>query len=256
MSYLFVDSTYDLIVGLLDQKYQWLEWESFKGQKSSLIIQKTIYQQLERNSLSVLDISGVISIMGPGFYTGLRLSEGLIDVFNFFGIKSYSFYSYEIPLWAGINQGTWFTRAYRGEYFLYNWDIVREKSFHELIKKDELSEKMAHLKNNGKPLYIHSEVSLDENAQKFGGPFVHTCDLLKKYPHKIFPHVFFEGENKVEETRKGPFYFRAPEEEFKINAEIKLKKILPAKAMNQSKDNDSSDVSKANKKNKKEREQS
>lgn len=133
--YLFIDTTKDITVGILDDEYQWLEYEFFEGARGSALIHKCIYDQLENQNKSVKDIDGVIQIAGPGSYTGMRVSEGLSQVFNWQKFKTYSFYHYEVPELLGIKEGTWFANAFKGEYFLYRWANGNQTK--ELIKKDE-----------------------------------------------------------------------------------------------------------------------
>lgn len=201
MSYLFIDSTYELTLGVLDDGLNWLSYERETGQKASQIIQKKAYELLSKHNLTPENLSGIITVNGPGFYTGLRLAEGFADVFSFFGVKQFSMYSYEIPLWCGYSEGTWFTKAYRGEYFFYRWKNA-ENSQELMAAKD--------LKISEGQYFIHSPASLDTlSAGMIQNP-IETFELLKTSPQKIFPHV-------LNGPKREPFYFRAPEDEFKAN---------------------------------------
>jgi tRNA threonylcarbamoyladenosine biosynthesis protein TsaB len=204
LSYLFVDSTYDLTLGILDDGYEWLAFRTISGQKASAIIQKEVHALLENLNLSAEALSGIITINGPGFYTGLRLAEGFADVFHYFGVPHYSFYSYEVPLWCGVSEGIWFTKAYRGEYFFYHWNGTDSRQ--ELVD-------LKSLEKNIKPgsYFIHSEASLDSvSAGLIPAPVI-TQKLLEEHPQDIFKHVL--GGKLSREL----FYFRAPEDEFKVN---------------------------------------
>jgi tRNA threonylcarbamoyladenosine biosynthesis protein TsaB len=203
LSYLFIDSTYDLTLGVLDDGLRWLSFERMSGQKASAIIQAKAHEHLLQHKLKANELTGIITIHGPGFYTGLRLAEGFADVFNFFGVKQYSFYSYEIPSWCGFEQGIWFTKAYRGEYFFYCWN----KQTHEqkLLPSKELAAGIS-----GEQFFIHSEASLDALSTPLIKNPIRTTDLLKEHPEKIFGEV-------IKGLKREPFYFRAPEDEFKVN---------------------------------------
>lgn len=203
MSYLFIDSTYDLTLGVLDDGFKWLSFELIQGQKASAVIQKKAYELLEQHKIAPENLKGLIIINGPGFYTGLRLAEGFADVFTFFGIPQYSLYSYEIPKWCGFEKGTWFTKAYRGEYFLHHWDNV--ESSQALITAKDLKDVLP-----GLTLFIHSEGSLDPASLEFIKNPVKTHDLLKTYPEIIFNEA-------IKYPKRESFYFRAPEDEFKAN---------------------------------------
>ncbi len=204
MSYLFIDSTYDLILGVLDDGFNWLAFERQTGQKASAIIQSRTYELLTKHNLKANELKAVILVNGPGFYTGLRLAEGFADVLNFFGVPQFSFYSYEIPKWCGYQSGTWFTKAYRGEYFFYRWEGENSEQFLLTAKEIEKGIKDHHF-------FIHSPISLDETSSKFISNAIETVELLRKRPQDIFKKVL---DSKL---KRESFYFRAPEDEFKVN---------------------------------------
>jgi tRNA threonylcarbamoyladenosine biosynthesis protein TsaB len=203
LSYLFIDSTYDLTIGVLDDGLKWLSFDKFSGQKASAIIQSKAYEKLKELGIKSEDLKGIITIVGPGFYTGLRLAEGFADVFSFFGVKQFSFYSYEIPLWCGHDQGKWFTKAYRGEYFFHHWQ--GSHSTQDLVIAKEISDHIT-----DEQFFIHSDASLDTISSSLIKNPIRTTDLLKDHPASIFPEV-------LKRKKREPFYFRAPEDEFKAN---------------------------------------
>ena len=88
MASLFIDSTYDITLGILDDDLGWIKFERFFGQKASAIIQKETHNLLQSAGLKLTELSSVITIAGPGFYTGLRLSEGFADVLILVEINS------------------------------------------------------------------------------------------------------------------------------------------------------------------------
>jgi len=203
LSYLFIDSTYDLYLGVLDDGLNWLSFEKNVGQKASAILQGRVHELLNSHGISPKELKGIINVNGPGFYTGLRLAEGFSDVFSFFGIEQFSFYSYEIPLWCGHKSGTWFTKAYRGEYFFYHWDHTSSEQ--KLISAKELPESI-----DSSQFFIHSQASLDTISSDVIKNPIETSELLKNHPKEIFTEV-------LKGIKREPFYFRAPEDEFKVN---------------------------------------
>ena len=205
MSYLFIDSTYELSLGVLDDGLNWLAFESHGGgQKASAIIQGRSHELLSKFNLNPKELSGIIIVNGPGFYTGLRLAEGFADVFTFFGVKQFSLYSYEIPLWCGYESGTWFTKAYRGEYYYYHWDKAGSKQ--ELLAVKDIERGL-----KGQQIFIHSQASLDAVSTALISQPIETTDLLKKNSKEIFSQVINNN------LKRESFYFRAPEDEFKVN---------------------------------------
>ena len=205
MSVLFVDTTYDISLGILDDECRWVEFRRHIGQRASILLQKEANQLFQDHGIVPHELKAVVTVAGPGFYTGLRLSEGLADVFEFFGIPHYSFLSYELPFLCGHKQGVWFTKAYRGEYFFHHWEGLNLKSV--LVPAKDLVTYLADLDE----VFIHSESALDEMSLTFIKKFVSTNELIKNQPRKIFAEVL---QNK---SKRESFYFRAPEDEFRVS---------------------------------------
>lgn len=201
MALLFVDTTYDLTIGLLNDQFNWLEFRSQKGQKASVILQSEAFDICSRQGIKVKDLKGVITTAGPGFYTGLRLTEGFSDILKAFHIPCYSFYSYEIPLFLGSNEGVWLTKAYRGEYFFHEWNSG--VSTNNLISVNELDTYL----NRWTNIFIHSMGAIDRALPNA----VQTIELLKQQPQLIFKEVVRS------ELQRESFYFRAPEDEFRVS---------------------------------------
>ena len=208
MTALFIDSTYDITLGILDDDLEWVEFSTFAGLKASTVIQKEAHQLLSNAGVDIRDLSSVLTVAGPGFYTGLRLSEGFADVLTFSGIKNYSFLSYSIPAWTGVESGVWMTKAYRGEYFFHLWN--EQGSQNKLVATKELENFLASVDKSN--FYIHSEPAVDEFSRKLLPESRKTSlHLLQKNSHSIFKRLF-ETESKVDS-----YYFRAPEDEFKVS---------------------------------------
>lgn len=207
MASLFIDSTYDITLGILDDDLGWIKFERFFGQKASAIIQKETHNLLNSADLKIADLTSVITIAGPGFYTGLRLSEGFADVLIFLGIKHYSFLSYNIPALAGVKSGTWMTKAYRGEYFFHFWDGAVSRN--ELVAAKDLEKFMGSVDKSN--FYIHSDTAIDDLSRGMLENVSTTHDLLKNKSQIIFPSIL------KSQTKVDSFYFRAPEDEFKVS---------------------------------------
>lgn len=207
MTALFIDSTYDITIGILGDDLGWIDFKKFSGQKASTVIQKETHAMLGSFGIKLKDIESIITIAGPGFYTGLRLSEGFADVLKFSGIKHYSLLSYTIPRLLDIRSGTWMTKAYRGEYFFHTWSSEGQKN--ELISTSELEKYSLNISKSN--FYIHSDSGIDEFSKRFFIDSSTTHDLLRKNPNKIFTELL----NSTEKSDS--FYFRAPEDEFKVS---------------------------------------
>lgn len=207
MASLFIDSTYDVTLGILDDSQGWIQFEKFANQKASAIIQTETHNLLQKAGLKIADIDTVITVAGPGFYTGLRLSEGFADVFIFNGKKHFSFMTYDIPKMIGVKSGVWMTKAYRGEYFFHLWDETSARN--ELVSAKELEAFMQNVDKS--QIYIHSDSAIDELSRGLISNPIPTVDLLKTHSKDIFAHII-QAALKVDS-----YYFRAPEDEFKVS---------------------------------------
>ena len=162
---------------------------------------------LKTKGVEIESLSSVITIAGPGFYTGLRLSEGFADVFSFFRIPHYSFFSYLVPVLLGIDKGTWMTKAYRGEYFFHHWS--GEKKENILVGSKELKDYMEKVDKSS--FYIHSPSAVDDFSRQYFTSAVSVIDLIKGHPERIFKTIL------ADKRHEDSFYFRAPEDEFKVS---------------------------------------
>ncbi len=205
MSVLYIDTSYDITLGLLDENLGWQDLRNFRGQKVSHTIQNETHRLLKDFQTSLSKVTAVVSNAGPGFYTGLRFSEGFSDVLNFFQIPHYSFYSYELPFWLGHVKGNWLTKAYRGEYFSYTWD--NHSSQKSLLSVKELTNL-----NTAVPFFVHAETALDEQLKALiNDKAISTSEMLQDLSHAIFSKVL------AEKLQRESYYFRAPEDEFRTN---------------------------------------
>lgn len=207
MASLFIDTTYDVSLGILDENLGWLKFENFSGQKVSSVIQKQAHLLLGEVGLKSSELESIITVAGPGFYTGLRLSEGFADVFKFAGIKHYSFLSYSIPKLINVPSGVWMTKAYRGEYFFHIWNLNGSKN--ELVSTRDLEDFLSRIDISS--LYIHSESAIDDFSRSLLPNWITTQKLLRSHSQILFNSILKSDLNI------DSFYFRAPEDEFKIS---------------------------------------
>lgn len=205
MSVLFLDSSYDISLGLLSEDLSWRDFRTFKGQRASSTLQTETHRLLKDFHLKARDLSKLVTLAGPGFYTGLRLSEGFTDVTSFFGISRFSFYSYEVPELLGVSEGTWLTKAYRGEYFAYVWKEGENRR--ELLSVKDLES----FRPTGE-VFIHSESSLDEKLTPFTNDARKTIDLIRNSSQELFKKIIDQ------KLSRESFYFRAPEDEFRTSS--------------------------------------
>jgi tRNA threonylcarbamoyladenosine biosynthesis protein TsaB len=131
--YLFIDSTLGLEIGLLDSQFRWVDFSTYDSKKPSEIIHFEIHQLLNKHHLKLKSLE-CFTTSGPGSYTGMRTSEGLVQVLALSGMKIYSFYHFEVPKLTGVKEGFWVTNAFKGQVFVYTWNEEKEEKL--LINKE------------------------------------------------------------------------------------------------------------------------
>ena len=194
MHSLYVDSTAGLIIGLLDSKYEWIEYLSLDEKKPSEIIHYEIFNLLKKYDLKLSNMQCFIS-NGPGSYTGMRLCEGLAQVFELNQISVYSFYHFDVPKLSGILKGFWVTNAFKGQVFIYNWNA-------DQFEKDLVNKNDFHIENT------ENGFTLDLTDPLFSN-LISTTNLIKDNPAPIFSKI---SQLKL---REAPYYFRPLDEEFR-----------------------------------------
>lgn len=204
MSTLFIDTSYNQILGFLNFEGSPIDLRINEGQKSSAILHAELHEMMRACSLKPTDIKKVIYVAGPGFYTGLRMAYGIADILKLSGATLSSFYTFDIPALLSFENYTWITKAYRGEVLVFKKSGLAES--HQLYSEKEfLSQDL------GGEIFIHHRNALDElmaaklvNAQS-------TQELLQKNLQTICHRV--QNSTHLKEL----FYFRPAEEEFKPN---------------------------------------
>lgn len=195
--FLFIDTTQDITLGLLDKDCSWKSYQFFENVKGSAVIHKYIYDVLKEHDVALRSIEGIIQIAGPGSYTGMRVSDGLSQIFDWEGFKTYSFYHYDVPRFLDKDKGIWISNAFKGEYFVFEWDEKNTKS--SLVKAQEME---AVLKSTPE-IYSSFLVKGIDMDIKF------TSKLIYKNSSKLFSKI-------VAEEMKSPlYYYRTVEEEYK-----------------------------------------
>ncbi len=196
MHSLYVDSTSGLTVGLLNQAYEWLSYLEIDHKKPSEVIHLEILNLLEANNVELKNCKFFFN-SGPGSYTGMRLGEGLAQVFEWDNLPVFSFHHFEVPRLLEISKGYWVTSAFKGQIFLYEWDLSSDTSLQSLIDQSQFSiqdPKLGYTLSQNEELYKELKS---------------TKELIHLEAKKLF--------TKIEslKLRVPPFYFRTIDEEFK-----------------------------------------
>ncbi len=202
-NYLYLDSTDGVVCGLLQRDkssvWSWKEFKDSPDQKGSALLHGQIHELLQKHEMGFDNISGVILGAGPGSYTGMRLTEGLAQIFEWQKIQIFTFYHFEVPFFCGYEQGAWFATAFKGETFIYSW--ANEKIEKQLIKNENLDIALDVIEDK-ESRFIHRSHS-EENHQS-------SFDLISKFPTNVFEKVV------LRKLRQGPYYFREIEKEFSV----------------------------------------
>ena len=205
MSYLYMDTSYHLVVGLLDDSLEFLDFTELLETKSSGIIHQVIFEMLQKHKMGPLELKGVIQAAGPGSYTGMRLSHGITQVFQWQGVERYGFYHFDVPLLLGVSEGYWIAKAFKREVFSYYWKGVEGTSSLQPEKEFWASCQAKSVGEDKAAFYTHFPESLDKKIDNINS----THNMIKKRAPYFFKHII---ENKIKE---GPYYFRTLEKEFK-----------------------------------------
>ncbi|MAX66036.1 MAG: hypothetical protein QF441_12575 [Bacteriovoracaceae bacterium] len=196
--YLFLDSTKNITVGLLSDTCEWVDYQYLVSKKSSSEIHPLIYSLFEKHQLSFDDMTGVFFCAGPGSYTGMRVTAGITDIMQWYGLSIHTFYHFEVPSWCGHDEGVWLGKAFKGEVFIFKWNNHTGESNKSLVAEDLLENS---LKNDKKNIFCGHEEFMEINPIK-------TKDLIYKYPREVFRAVL--QKNKKQDL----YYYRSLDNEF------------------------------------------
>ena len=137
MYYLFLDTTSKLKIGLLSKELKWIELLNIEEKKPSEVIHGHLFHLLKKNNLDLKQCLKIITCAGPGSYTGMRLSEGIVQVLELAGLETCTFFHFNMPRHQGLQKFIWIATAFKGEFFFHVADGDTHTQF--LVSKDELN---------------------------------------------------------------------------------------------------------------------
>jgi tRNA threonylcarbamoyladenosine biosynthesis protein TsaB len=193
---LYLDACDGLKVGLLNEELEWIEFLDFPIKKASNTLFVETEKLLSNNKINLEDIASLFLCLGPGSYTGIRLLQGMKDLYTEHGIKVRSFYNFEIPLFCGIDSGCYITSAYKQEIYEYKWE--NEQHTQQLIEAERF------VTENTGQLY-----GMQDRFNEIALCNVYT--MLRNNPKKVLEKVL------EKELSREAFYFRPLDKEFKMN---------------------------------------
>lgn len=201
MASLFIDSTHYLVCGLLDEQGKWMCYREILLKKSSELLHKTIFQMLMDKKIKASNLHSLLTITGPGSYTGVRLAEGMARVFAWQNIPVFSCRHFDIPLLLGIERGAFLAQAFKKEIFVYTWNqnTVDKKN----LPETKLDEVVISLTKDDYPIFVSHESELFSSFEK-----KFTNNLLRENITELFHQM------KVKKIRNPLYYYRHLEQEF------------------------------------------
>ncbi len=193
---LYVDSTSGLTIGLLNSSFEWMDYCEYEHKKPSEVIHIEILNLLNKHHVELRSCRFVFN-SGPGSYTGMRLGEGLAQVFEWDQLPVFSFHHFDVPMLMGVSEGFWVTSAFKGQIFLFEWDLSKNEKTQTLIDN--------HLFEIKNPQRGYTLTNDEEPFTKLQS----TKSLIHNNAKNIFKNVIDQ------KMRVNPFYFRSLDEEFK-----------------------------------------
>lgn len=195
MSSLFLDTSDQIVFGVLSETHEWLAYRAGEGKKASKVLHALILETLEELGLETRDLKDMFFIAGPGSYTGVRVAKGLAEILEWQGVGVYSCRHFDVPVLLGENKGVFVSRAFKKEVFWRQWE---GKTFEQkLLPENDLK---AALSETDLPCFS-SETGLFERCSS-------THSLIKRNPKELF------GQLSRKNMKSEVFYYRKLEEEF------------------------------------------
>lgn len=156
MTSLFVDTTFGLTVGVLDDLKKWINLTIVDSNQGSSLIHKMIYDELKSAGLDIKALDNCYFISGPGSYTGMRVSGGIEQIFSWQGLKTNTFYHFQIPKILGHTKGIWHCSAFKNEIFAFEWTEKHESK--HILSNEDFAQALAKWKSLGYEIFDIEDV--------------------------------------------------------------------------------------------------
>lgn len=203
MRTLYLDTTYDLVVALLDGDGRELGRDHHLGQRAASSLHVRLHTLCERLGISPADVGEVVYAAGPGFYTGMRVAFGIAETLALAGVRSVGYHAQLVPALLGERDYSWVTKAYRGEIFVH---ICREgRGESRLVPEVGFDPATLHGTH-----YVPCAAALDERLMSLLAGARHTAELAITRAAELLPLWRLLPTPPLH-------YFRPPEEEFRPN---------------------------------------
>jgi tRNA A37 threonylcarbamoyladenosine modification protein TsaB len=198
---LYLDTSYYLTVGLLDNTLNWVAFDLYQDTKSASKIHAAIQKVLNQKLLLPQDLKQVFTCFGPGSYTGIRYAYIVGQMYAQAGIPLRSFFHHELPSSLNIDKGTFIANAFKSEYFLYQWNNGQVQT--KFIPHQSLSEKDIQEEN----VYILEGTKLPPHLSL---NITSTNEFIIKQTESVFTKI------QSDVRQREIFYYRDNDKEFTI----------------------------------------
>jgi tRNA threonylcarbamoyladenosine biosynthesis protein TsaB len=199
---LLIDTTHFLLINLLDKDQETLSDYFEVNKKNSTVLHAEVYSMLDKCSLTIKDVDTIVTIAGPGSYTGMRLSEGFSQVFDWHGVNVVSAYHFDIPKLVSDEKYIWISNAFKGEDFIY----ISDENKNYRVISNKISEVVHDFISKGYKVYTHYKKNkLGEDIYPFN---IEESSLLLKNNPVVLKKIIGKKE------KKEIYYYRSIEEEF------------------------------------------
>ena len=188
--FLYIDTSNKNTVGLLEKasEYSWVDFQT--SEKKASFIQSEIASLLQKHNLNFDQLEGIIYSAGPGSYTGMRVTQGLIGSIQSLNLESHGFYHFELV--DQIENSLWLSSAFKNEFFLAEngktWRLDKD-SCQKILKERSGARVFS---------FLGGEI-LDTPTESI-------LSAIKDQPNLL----------QIANGFKEPYYYRPLEEEFKV----------------------------------------
>lgn len=189
---LFIDTSQNLKLGLIDSNKKFISFKEVSDKKCGDVIHTEINNLLIEQGLKLFDLSSCFFLMGPGSYTGLRFTQGIMDLFQMESIECFSFYWFDIP---------WLLDPLKNKEYIFMTNAFKGESLVLWINQGEVKQQ---------------KLILNKDVNKFNEGLSSKVWQIEGDLSLAFENYYSEVFERVEELNrvKPIYYFRTDIEEF------------------------------------------